>query len=159
MPIQQGLTTIYKQAMLRGEYWTGTAWSATYAIKPRSDTIRMALYTAFSDIGPNTTVYTPVNEVPQGLGSPPANGYYTGGNTLTGVTITADANGVAYMNFDNVSWPGANFTARGALIYDDTRGNMALAVIDFGSDKVFTSTSNTVTMPANTATTALIRLP
>jgi hypothetical protein len=153
MPIQQGLTTIYKQAMLRGEYWTGTAWSATFAIKPRSDTIRMALYTAFSDIGPNTTVYTPINELPN------ANGYTTGGNRLTGVTITADANGVAYMNFDNVSWLNANFTARGALIYDDTRGNMALAVIDFGSDKVFTSTSNTVTMPANTATTALIRLP
>ena len=151
MPIQQGLTTIYKVGMLRGNSWTGTAWSTT-AVRPFSDVIRMALYTAFSDIGPNTTVYTTANEV---VGT----GYTAGGNTLTGVTIASDVNGVAYMNFDNVSWPGANFTARGALIYDDTRGNMALAVIDFGSDKVFTSTSNTVTMPANTATTALIRLP
>jgi hypothetical protein len=64
-----------------------------------------------------------------------------------------------YVNFDNVSWPGANFTARGALIYNVTQGNASVAVLDFGSDKIFTSTSNTVTMPANTATTALIRFP
>jgi len=64
-----------------------------------------------------------------------------------------------YVDFNNVSWPGASFTARGALIYNVTRSNASVAVLDFGSDKLFTAANNTVTMPTNTATTALIRFP
>jgi hypothetical protein len=116
----------------------------------------MALYTAFADIGPLTTVYTDTNEIT-------GTGYTAGGVQVTGATLgtetTGPAAGTVYVNFDNVSWPGANFTARGALIYNVTQGNASVAVLDFGSDKIFTSTSNTVTMPANTATTALIRFP
>jgi hypothetical protein len=82
---------------------------------------------------------------------------------MTGVTISTQTTGpnagTVYVDFNNVSWPGANFTARGALIYNTTRSNKTVAVLDFGSDKTFTSTNNTVTMPANTATTALIRFP
>jgi hypothetical protein len=122
-----------------------------------TDTLKMALYTAFSDIGQLTTVYTTDNEVPTG------NGYTAGGETMTGVTISTETTGpnagTVYVDFADVSWPGANFVARGALIYNETQGNASVAVLDFGSDKTFTSTSNTVTMPANTATTALIRFP
>jgi hypothetical protein len=64
-----------------------------------------------------------------------------------------------YVDFADVSWPGADFIARGALIYNVTRSNKTVAVLDFGSDKTFSSVSNTVTMPENTATTALIRFP
>lgn len=142
MPIQQGLTNSFKQDMLQaGQDIT-------------MDTLKMALYTAFSDIGPLTTVYTATNEVPTG------NGYAAGGAEVTGAILSTDTQtGTVYVNFNNVSWPGANFTARGALIYNTSKNNKSVAVLDFGSDKVFTSTSNTVTMPANTATTALIRLP
>jgi hypothetical protein len=116
----------------------------------------MALYTAFSDIGQLTTVYTTGNEVT-------GTGYTAGGVVMTGVTISTQTTGpnagTVYVNFDNVSWPGANFTARSALIYNVTRANKSVAVLDFGSDKTFSSVSNTVTMPANTATTALIRFP
>ncbi len=139
--IQQGLTTSFKQEMLQAGQDLAT------------DTLKMALYTAFADIGPNTTAYTTTNEVT-------GTGYIAGGVAVTGATITTDAQtGTVYVNFDDVSWSGANFTARGALIYNVTRSNKSVAVLDFGSDKVFTSTSNTVTMPANTATTALIRFP
>lgn len=139
--IQQGLTTSFKAQMLQGQQ------------NLASNTLKMALYTAFADIGPTTTVYTTTNEVT-------GTGYVAGGVTLTGVTINSDAQtGTVYVGFSNASWPGANFTARGALIYNATAGNKSVAVLDFGSDKVFTSTSNTVTMPANTATTALIRFP
>jgi hypothetical protein len=116
----------------------------------------MALYTAFSDIGPETTVYTTSNEVT-------GTGYAAGGVAVTGATISTQTTGpdagTVYVDFNNVSWPGANFVARGALIYNVTRSNKTVAVLDFGSDKTFTSANNTVTMPANTATTALIRFP
>jgi len=141
MAIQQGLTNSFKQEMLQAGQNLAT------------DTLKMALYTAFSDIGPLTTVYTATNEVT-------GTGYVAGGVAVTGATISTDVNtGTVYVDFADVSWPGANFTARGALIYNVTRSNKSVAVLDFGSDKTFTSTSNTVTMPENTATTALIRFP
>jgi hypothetical protein len=144
MPIQQGLTNSFKQEMLQAGQNLAT------------DTLRMALYTAFSDIGPLTTVYTTSNEVT-------GTGYTAGGVTITGVTITTDTTGpnagTVYVDFNNVSWPGANFVARGALIYNTTRSNKTVAVLDFGSDKTFTTTNNPVTMPVNSATTALIRFP
>jgi hypothetical protein len=120
------------------------------------DTIKIALYNNTATLNASTGAYTATGEVT-------ATGYTAGGVTMTGVTINTQTAGpdagTVYVNFDNVSWPGANFTARGALIYNTTRSNKTVAVLDFGSDKTFTSTNNTVTMPANTATTALIRFP
>ena len=144
MAIQQGLTNSFKQEMLQMGQNLAT------------DTLKMALYTAFSDIGPLTTVYTTTNEVT-------GTGYTAGGVAVTGATISTQTTGpdagTVYVDFNNVSWPGANFVARGALIYNVTQSNKSVAVLDFGSDKIFSSTSNTVTMPENTATTALIRFP
>jgi len=142
--IQQGLTNSFKQEMLQAGQNLAT------------DTLKMALYTAFADIGQLTTAYTTTNEVT-------GTGYTAGGETLTGVTINTETTGpnagTVYVDFDDVSWPGANFVARGALIYNVTQGNASVAVLDFGSDKTFTAATNTVTMPVNTATTALIRFP
>lgn len=139
--IQQGLTTSFKQEMLQAGQNLLT------------DTLKMALYVATADIGPNTTEYTATGEVS-------GTGYVAGGVVITGATIGVDpASGAVYVDFADVSWPGANFTARGALIYNVTRANKSVAVLDFGADKLFTPATNTVTMPANTATTALIRFP
>jgi hypothetical protein len=141
MAIQQGLTNSFKQDMLQAGQDIIT------------DTLYMALYTAFSDIGPLTTAYTATNEVT-------GTGYTAGGVEVTGAVLSTDVNtGVVYVNFDNVPFPGADFTARGALIYNTSKSNKSVAVLDFGSDKIFSAVSNTVTMPVNTATTALIRLP
>lgn len=141
MAIQQGLTNSFKQEMLQAGQNLAT------------DTLKMALYTGFADLGPTTTVYTTLNEV---VGT----GYTAGGEPVTGATITVDTQtNTVYVDFSDVSWPGANFTARGALIYNVTRSNASVAILDFGSDKIFTSATNTVTMPVNSATTALIRFP
>jgi O-glycosyl hydrolase len=111
-----------------------------------TDTLRIALYTAEADLNESTTAYSTTSEV---VGT----GYVAGGVTLTGVTINSSGY-TAYVNFDNVAF-GASVTARCALIYNASKANRAIAVLDFGSDK--TSASFTITMPQNTATTALIR--
>jgi O-glycosyl hydrolase len=111
-----------------------------------TDTLRIALYTAEADLNESTTVYTATSEV---VGT----GYVAGGVTLTGATINSSGY-TAYVNFDNVVF-GASVTARCALIYNASKSDRAIAVLDFGSDK--TSANFTITMPQNTATTALIR--
>jgi hypothetical protein len=137
MAFVQTLTTSFKQDML-----TGVQNLAT-------DTLKIALYTANASLNENTTAYSTSNEV---VGT----GYTAGGKTLTGVTVlTADT--TAYVDFADPSWDPANFTARGALIYNASKSNKAIAVLDFGADKTATTTF-TVQMPANTATSALIRI-
>ena len=111
-----------------------------------TDTLKIALYTAAADLNESTTVYSATNEVT-------GTGYVAGGVVLTGVTISSSGY-TAYVDFADVVF-GASVTARCALIYNVTQGNKSIAVLDFGSDK--TSTNFTITMPANTATAALIR--
>lgn len=113
-----------------------------------NDTIKMALYNSTAVLGPDTTVYTATGEVT-------GTGYSAGGKVMTGVTINTSGY-VAYVNFDNVVWNPGIITARGALIYNASKANRAIAVLDFGGDKI-TSAIFTVTMPVNSATSALIR--
>ena len=138
MAIQQTLTTSFKQQMLQAGQNLAT------------DTLKIALYTAPASLGPDTTIYSTSNEV---VGT----GYTAGGEVLTGVVITANANGTVYVNFDNAVWPVSSFTARGALLYNSTQANASVAVLDFGADKTCVNQTFTVTMPANTVTTALLR--
>jgi hypothetical protein len=112
-----------------------------------TDTIKIALYTANANLDADTTVYTTLNEVV-------ASGYTAGGQVMTGVALNTSGYTV-YVNWANVSWSTA-VTARCALIYNASQSNKSIAVLDFGSDKTSTGTF-TIVMPANTATTALIR--
>lgn len=136
MAITQTITTSFKQQMLLGEHDLET------------DTIKMALYTAEATLGADTTVYSASNETS-------GTGYTAGGVVLTGATVLTSGT-TAYVDFDNAVWDPASFTARGALIYNSSKGDKSIAVLDFGADKTST-TSFTVQMPANTATAALIR--
>jgi hypothetical protein len=113
-----------------------------------TDTLKMALYEASADLGVATTAYTATGEISGA-------GYTAGGVTLTGVSI-GSSGGTAWVTFDNPSWTGASFTARGALIYNSSKANRAIAVLDFGADRTTTGTF-TVTLPVASATTALIR--
>jgi hypothetical protein len=73
---------------------------------------------------------------------------------MLGITVSTSGT-VAFVGFSNANWTAA-LTARGALIYNASKGNKSIAVLNFGADKTSTTTF-TITMPANTATTALIR--
>jgi len=115
-----------------------------------TDVFRLALYTNAATLDQTTTAYT-------------ATGEATGGNyAATGLVVTAtvgtelaSSGSIVFINFSSPAWTGV-ITARGALIYK-AGANGAVCVLDFGNDKTSTNTF-TVTMPANTSTSALIRL-
>jgi hypothetical protein len=136
MSIIQTQTTSFKAQLYQGIHDLTT------------DVIRIALYTASADLNEDTTVYNSTNEVPN------TGTYFAGGAQLTPITVSTSGY-TAFVGFPNISWTGA-ITARCALIYNSTQGNKSIAVLDFGSDKTSTVTF-TITMPANTATAALIR--
>lgn len=134
MSILQTQTTSFKKELYQAVHNLST------------DTLKIALYTANADLNEATTVYSATNEVT-------GTGYSAGGVQLTGVTISS-SDFTAYVDFDDVVF-NASVTARCALIYNVTQGNKSIAVLDFGSDK--TSANFTITMPANSASAALIR--
>ena len=140
MTIAQGATNTFKVGLLDGSYDLSAG------------SFKIALYTGAASIGPDTTTYTTGGEVV-------ASGYTAGGQALTISQVPTIGNqagvATAYLSFANVEWTSA-LTARGALIYD-ANTNASVCVLDFGSDKTST-TSFTVQMPANTSTSALIRL-
>jgi len=115
-----------------------------------SNTFYLALYTNEATLNETTTAYTTVGEASGGNYSPAGLPV-----TATVSTETTSSGSVTYVNFSSPSWTGV-ITARGALIYK-SGDNGAVCVLDFGSNKTSTNTF-TVTMPANTSTSALIRL-
>jgi hypothetical protein len=136
--IQQGQCTIFKKNCLSGleNFAVGT-----------TQVYKIALYTAFADLSYETLVYTAVNEI---VGT----GYTATGEVLT-VVPPATNGQTAYISFANAVWNPANFTCRGALIYNSTT-SAAIAVLDFGADKTPT-TSFTITFPTADAANAIIR--
>ena len=110
-----------------------------------TDVFKVALYTNSASLNAATTEYTTSGEVV-------AAGYTAGGSVLT--STVNSLNGVSFVSFANTSWSGA-ITARGALIYKDS--GTAVCVLDFGSDKIST-TSFTVEFPPATNTSAILRL-
>jgi len=139
MTIYQGLTTSFKVDMLNGKQ------------NVASVTLKMALYTAYATLNQDTTAYTSDNEIS-------GTGYTVGGKTLSNVTINSGSNTV-YVSFSNVVWNPAQFTTRGALIYNATKSNASIAVLDFGSDKIQTGNNTfTVNLPPDTESSALIRI-
>jgi hypothetical protein len=139
MAITQTLTTSFKLELLKAVHNFET------------DVFKLALYTSSATLGADTLVYTSANEVTSA-------GYTAGGQVLTGVIVTA-ASGVAYVTFNNLTWSNVTFTARGALIYNSTKGNKSVAVYNFGTDQTAGALDVfNITMPNDTADEALIRI-
>jgi hypothetical protein len=140
MTIYQGLTTSFKVDILNGRQ------------NIASDSLKMALYDGYVELGESTTAYSTTNEISGA-------GYTAGGEGLSNVSIESTSNGIVYVSFANVVWTNAEFIARGALIYNATRANASVATLDFGSDKTQAANGTfTVTLPPNTPSSALIRI-
>jgi hypothetical protein len=140
MAITQGMATSFKVQLLNGQQ------------NFSSNTFKIALYTSSATLGEGTTAYTTSNEVAS------TGNYTAGGNTLTvNVTPTSSGN-VAYLSFANTSWANATITANGALIYNNTVSNAAVAVLAFGGDKTSTNGTFAINFPTADASSAIIRL-
>jgi hypothetical protein len=138
MAITQAMCSSFKQQILLGEHDLDT------------DVIKLALYTSAADLGAATTAYTTSGEV---VGA----GYTAGGNTLAGATVSLSGT-TAYVDFSDTTWTTATITARGALIYNSSKSDKAIAVLDFGADKTSTAGSFTVQFPANDSSSAVVRI-
>ena len=150
MSISQTLATSFKVEILDGihNFGVGVIRASTAA-----DTFKIALYSTLATLDATTTVYTTLNEVT-------GTGYVAGGNTLviSQAPTSTSTETVAWLNFANSSWTSASFSADGALIYNSTQGNKAVAVLNFGGTKTATSQTFTVTFPASTSDAAIIRI-
>ena len=118
---------------------------------PGGNSFKLAMYTNSATLGKSTTSFTTGNEV-----SSPS-GYSSGGKALVNVG-TSLATNTAITDFADLSFVGVTLTARGALIYNDTNGDKAVAVLDFGGDKTATSGTFTIQFPAFTTSAAILRI-
>lgn len=141
MAISQAMCTSFKVELLQGVHNFTTS---------TGDTFKIALYTSSATLGASTTAYTVSDEVS-------GTGYTAGGNTLTNVTPTSSGT-TAFTDFADTTWTTATITARGALIYNSTESNKAVAVLDFGSDKTSTAGNFTIVFPTADASNAIIRI-
>jgi len=115
-----------------------------------ADIYKIALFNSgTATLNASTTTYTTTGEVS-------GQGYTAGGQALTGFSASV-SNGVAILDFNDVTWANATITADSALIYNSSKGNKAVGVFDIG----VTSSTNgafTIIFPSPTSTTGLIRI-
>jgi hypothetical protein len=142
MAITQALCTSFKVEILQGihDFTASTG-----------DAFKLALYSSSATLDATTTAYSSSNEVAD------SGTYAAGGGTLTNITPTSSGT-TAFTDFADLSFTSATITARGALIYNSTDSNRAVAVLDFGGDKISTTGTFTIQFPVADASNAIIRI-
>jgi hypothetical protein len=148
MAITQAMATSFKVELLNGIHAFGTTVSRAGTT---ADTFKCALYTSSATLDASTTAYSTSNEVAS------TGGYSAGGNTLTTVAPTSSGT-TAFLDFNDTTWSTSTITANGALIYNSTQSNRAVAVLAFGGDKSSSGGNFTIQFPAADASNAIIRI-
>jgi len=141
MAITQAMCTSFKKELLEGVH---------NFLLSGGDTFKIALFTSSATLSATTTAYSATNEVSGA-------GYSSGGNTLTRIDPTSSGT-TAFTDFANTTWSSATITARGAVIYNSTDSDKAVAVLDFGSDKSSSTGDFTIQFPTADASSAIIRI-
>ena len=150
MAITQAMCTSFKKELLEGVHNFKNSGG---------DTFKLALFAISSGgkssttatLGATTTALVTTGEVAS------SGTYTTGGGTLTRVDPTTSGT-TAFTDFTDVSFTTATITARGALIYNSSDCNKAVAVLDFGGNKTSTSGTFTVQFPTANGSNAIIRI-
>jgi len=150
MAISQAMCTSFKVELLSG----GHNFNTTNVARTvnTQDVFKIALFTSSATLGASTTAYSTSNEVPDG------GNYSAGGNTLTVSQVPTSTTTTAWLDFDDTTWSSATITANGALIYNSTNSDTAVAVLAFGGDKTSTNGDFTIQFPAADSTSAIIRI-
>ena len=138
MAISQGMSISFKKQVLLGDQDFD------------ANTFKLALFTDAASLSSGTATYSTSAEVS-------GTGYSAGGNTLSIVTVATDGS-VGIVDVSNTAWTSSTFTARGGLIYNSSKSNSAVAVLDFGGNKSVENGTFTIQFPVAAATTAIIRL-
>ena len=141
MAISQAMCTSFKKELL----------TATHNFATNGNAFKIALYTSSATMGATTTAYSTAQEIAN------SGSYAAGGGTLTKVA-PASSGTTGFTDFADFSFTTATITARGALIYNDTNGDKAVCVLDFGGDKSSSSGTFTIQFPAADASNAIIRI-
>ena len=150
MAISQAMVTSFKVEILDGVHNFG---SGVIRASTAADVFKLALYTSSATLDATTTVYTTSNEV-----SSSGTNYPAGGLTLTISQAPTFTGTTAWLDFDDLTFPSATLTSNGALIYNESQGNKAVAVLAFGGDKTSTAGNFTIQFPAATSTTTILRI-
>jgi len=114
------------------------------------DSFKLALYTNSASFTAATTAYTATNEVT-------GTNYTATGAALTNVTPTTSGT-TALTDFADLTFSNVTLTARGAIIYNDTKADRAVVVLDFTEDKTATAGDFVITFPTADASNAIIRI-
>ena len=144
MAITQALPNSFKKQLLDGDQDFSTAGGG-------GDKFKLALYVSTATLGASTTSFTTSGQVAN-------SGTYTSGGKALVNSGTSVVSTVAFTDFADLSFTGVTITARGALIYNTSFSNSAVAVLNFGSDKTATSGTFTIQFPAFTSSAAIIRI-
>ena len=150
MAIAQAMCTSFKKELLEGVHNFKNSGG---------DTFKLALYAEGSGgkssttatLGATTTAFTTTGEVAS------SGTYATGGGSLTRVDPSTSGT-TAFTDFADLSFTTATITAMGALIYNSSDSNKAVAVLDFTSNKTSTSGTFTIQFPTADASNAILRL-
>ena len=121
MAITTAMCTSFKQEVLEALHDFNTTSGSVFKI---------ALYTSAATLDASTTVYSTSNEV---VGT----GYTAGGNTLTNIDPVTSGT-TAFADFADTTWTSATITAAGALIYNSSQSDKAVAVLSFGGEDIST---------------------
>jgi hypothetical protein len=143
MAITQAIANSFKKELLEGQH----------EFQFGGDKFKLALYSSSATLNSTTTSFTTTSEVGN------SGTYASGGGALVQPNpSTSIASGVAIVDFNDLSFTGATITARGALIYNTSATNKAVAVLDFTADKVSTDGTFTIIFPAFTTAAAILRI-
>ena len=143
MAITQAIANSFKKELLEGQH----------EFQFGGDKFKLALYSSSATLNSATTSFTTTSEVGN------SGTYASGGGALVQPNpSTSVASGVAIVDFNDLSFTGATITARGALIYNTSATNKAVAVLDFTSDKVSTDGTFTIIFPAFITAAAILRI-
>ena len=149
MAITQAMCNSFKKELLEG----------THNFATGGNDFKLALFaegtgakgSTTATLGATTTVLVTTGEVTT------SGSYSTGGASLTKVGASLSGT-TGITDFADISFTTATITAMGALIYNDTNGNKAVAVLDFVSNKTSTSGTFTVQFPTADENNAIIRI-